>query len=226
MISVFEQTRAEARRQGVIQHAAFTVREFSALIRDAFRAQTELSSSCTEPWVWSLEAPIAAILLCAFWVRCSEEMGMWGFFFPGTYLVVIGLGGLAAWLIGREFIVVREWQRWRRGAAVFLILGLAVPIIASVVEAAWARYLLAHHTGFAFHVPGIQVVVTDGVSDLSQRRGLTFSRVLSNSDGRLMVMLHYTNEDTPPYVLFGALAAGALALKSRRSAACKPLVRV
>ena len=151
---------------------------------------------------------------------------MWGFFFPGTYLVVIGLGGLAAWLIGREFIVLREWRRWRRGAAVFLILGLAVPIAASVVEAAWARYLLAHDTGFAFHVPGIRVVVTDGVSDLSQRRGLTFSRVLSHSDGRLMVMLHHTNGDAPPYLLFGALAAGALALKSRRSVVCEPLVRV
>ena len=88
----------------------------------------ESAPSCSEPWIWSFEAPIAAILLYAFWVWRSEEMGMWGFFFPGTYLVVIGLGGLYAWLIGRECFVVRRWHRWGRAAIVFSVLGLALPI--------------------------------------------------------------------------------------------------
>jgi MYXO-CTERM domain-containing protein len=164
-----------------------------------------------------LEAPIAAILLYAFWVWRSEEMGMWGFFFPGTYPVVIALGGLGAWLIGRECVLVRRWHRWRRAAVVFSILGLAVPIAARMVESAWARYLSADDAGFAFRLPGIQVVVTDSVSGQRQK-GLTFSRVLTYSDGRPMVMLHHTDGDTPPYLLFGALAAGALALRSRRTA--------
>ena len=66
----------------------------------------------------------------------------------------------------------------------------------------------------------VGVVVADGVSDQSQRRGLTFSRVLTHSDGRPMTMIHHTNGDTPPYLLCGALVAGALALKSRRTAFC------
>ena len=217
MLSLFEQTRAETDRQGAIHRAAFAVRELSALIRDAFRAQMESAPSCREPWIWSLEAPIAAILLYAFWVWRSEEMGMWGFFFPGTYPVVIALGGLGAWVVGRECVLVWRWHRWRRAAVVFSILGLAVPISARMVESAWARYLLANDAGFAFHLPGIQVVVTDSVSGQRQK-GLTFSRVLTHSDGRPMVMLHHTDGDTPPYLLFGALVAGALALRSRRAA--------
>src|SRR5207302_658160 len=129
------------------------------------------------PWIWSLEAPIMALLLYSFWVWRCEEMGMWGFFFPGTYPVIMGLGGFAAWLIGRECVVVRAWHRWRRAAAVFLIFGLGVPVAARVAEEAWARYLLAHDARFAFRVPGIEVVVADGVSDRSRNRGLTFSRV-------------------------------------------------
>lgn len=82
MVSVFEQTRANASRQGVIHHAALTLRELSALICDAFRAQMKSAPSCGEPWIWSFEAPIAATLLYAFWVWRSEEMGVWGFFFP------------------------------------------------------------------------------------------------------------------------------------------------
>ena len=217
MLSLFEQTRSEADRQGAIHRAAFNVRELSALICDAFRAQMESVPSCREPWIWSLEAPIVAILLYAFWVWRSEEMGMWGFFFPGTYPVVIALGGLGAWVVGRECVLVWRWHRWRRAAVVFSILGLAVPISARMVESAWARYLLANDAGFAFHLPGIQVVVTDSVSGQRQK-GLTFSRVLTHSDGRPMVMLHHTDGDTPPYLLFGALVAGALALRSRRAA--------
>lgn len=72
--------------------------------------------------------------------------------------------------------------------------------------------------GFAFRLPGIQVVVTNDVSDQGRKQGLTFSRILMHPDGRPMMMLHHTNTDTPPYLLFGALAAGALALKSRRTA--------
>ena len=217
MVSVFEQTRANAGRKRAIRRAAFILREFSALAGDAFRAQTESRPSCGEPWIWSFEAPIAAILLYAFWVWRSEEMGVWGFFFPGTYVVVIGLGGLGAWLIGRECFLIGRWHRWRRAVIVFSILGLAVPIAARAVESAWARYLLAQDAGFAFHLPGIQVVVTDDVSDQGRMQGLTFSRILTHSDGRPMMMLHHTNGDTPPYLLFGALAAGALALKSRRT---------
>jgi MYXO-CTERM domain-containing protein len=164
-----------------------------------------------------LEAPIAAILVYAFWVWRSEEMGMRGFFFPGTYLVVIGLGGLSVWLIGRECVVVRRWYRWRRAVTIFFMLGLAVPIAARLVESAWARYMLDHDAGFAYHLPGIQVVVTDDVPSEGQK-GLTFSRILTHSDGRPMVMLHHTSGDTPPYLMFGALAAGALALRSRRTA--------
>jgi hypothetical protein len=218
MVSVFEQTRANAGRHGAIHRAAFILREISALICDASRAQMESAPSCGEPWIWSFEAPIVAILLYAFWVWRSEEMGVWGFFFPGTYLVVIGLGGLGAWVIGRECFVIGRWHRWRRAVIVFSVLGLALPIAARAVESAWARYLLAQDAGFAFHLPGIQVVVTDGLSDQGRKQGLTFSRIMTHSDGRPMMMLHHTNGDTPPYLLFGALAAGALALKSRRTA--------
>ncbi len=218
MTSVFEQTRADAARRGPIYRVTFILRELSALIWDAFGAQMESASSCGEPWIWSLEAPITAILLYAFWVWRSEEMGVWGFFFPGTYLVVIGLGGLSAWLIGRECLVIGRWHRWRRTVIVFFVLGLAVPIAERAVESAWAKYLLAQDAGFAFRLPGIQVVVTDDVSDQGQGKGLTFSRILTHSDGRSMMMLQHTNGDTPPYLLFGALAAGALALKSRRTA--------
>jgi hypothetical protein len=217
MLSVFERTKAEVDRRGVIRRAAFSVRELSALICDAFRAQVESAPTCSEPWIWSLESPIVAILLYAFWVWRSEEMGMWGFFFPGTWLVVIGLGGLGAWLIGRECVVVRKWHRWRRAVIVFSILGLGVPTAALVVESVWAKYMLAHDASFAFHLPGIQVVVTDDVPGQNQK-GLTFSRILTHSDGRPMVMLHHTSGDTPPYLLFGGLAVGALALRSRRTA--------
>lgn len=161
---------------------------------------------------------MAAILLYAFWVWRSQEMGMWGFFFPGTYVMVIGLGAPGAWLIGRECTVIGRWRRWGRVAVVFFSLGLALPISARVVESAWARYLLAHDANFSFHFPGMQVAVTDGVSDAGQKQGLTFSRILAHSDGRPMAMLHHTNRDAPPYLLFGALAAGALALRSRRTA--------
>src|SRR6266542_303765 len=153
MISVFEQTKAEAGGKSVGHRAAFIAREFSGLVRDAFQAQMQMVPASSEPWIWSLEAPITAILLYSFWIWRSEEMGMWGFFFPGTYLVIMGLGGLGVLLIGRECVVVRAWHRWRRAAAVFLILGLAVPIAARVVEEAWARYLLAHDASFAFRVP-------------------------------------------------------------------------
>ena len=218
MVSVFEQTRANAGRQVAIHGAAFILRELSALICDALRAQMESAPSCGEPWIWSFEAPIAAILLYVFWVWRSQEMGMWGFFFPGTYLVVIGLGGLGAWLIGRECLVIGRWHRCRRAVIVFSILGLAVPTLARAVESTWARYLLTRDATFAFHLPGIQVVVTDDVSDQGRKQGLTFSRIRTHSDGRPMMMLHHTNGDTPPYLLFGALAAGALARKSRRTA--------
>ena len=218
MISVFEQARKDAARHGAIRRTTFILRELFALICDAFRAQMESSPSCREPWIWSLEAPIAAILLYAFWVWRSEEMGVRGFFFPGTYLVVIALGGLGAWLVGRECLVIGRWHRWRRVVIVFLFLGLAVPNAVRAVESAWAKYLLVQDAGFAFRLPGIQVVVTDDLSNQDGGKGLTFSRILTHSDGRPMMMLHHTNGDTPPYLLFGALAVGALALKSRRTA--------
>jgi hypothetical protein len=223
MVSVFEQRKADAARQGAIHRARFILRELFGLICDAFHAQAESAPSYKqpsgkEPWLWSLEAPIAAILLYAFWVWRSQEMGMWGFFFPGTYLVVIALGGIGAWLIGRECLVVRRWYRWRRAAIIFFVLGLGLPVAARAVESVWARYLLAQDSGFAFRLPGIQVAITDEVSDHSHNQGLTFSRILTHSDGRPMVMLHHTNAGTPPYLFFGALAAGALALKSRRTA--------
>ena len=217
MVSVFEQAKAEAAGKGAGHSLTLIVHEFSGLVLDAFQAQMQMVPISSEPWIWSLEAPIAAILLYSFWVWRSEEMGMRGFFFPGTYLVVMGLGGLGAWIVGRECVVFR---RSRRALAVFLILGLTVPIAARVVEEGWARYLLAHDASFAFRVPGIEVVVADGVSDQSQRRGLTFSRVLMRSDGRAMTMIHYTNDNTPPYLLCGAVIAGALALESRRTALC------
>ena len=220
MVFVFEQRKAEAASKGLGHSVAFIAREFAGLVRDAFQAQMQVVPARNEPWIWSLEAPITAILLYSFWVWRSEEMGMWGFFFPGTYLLVLSLGGLGAWIIGRECVVVRAWHRWRRAAAVFLIFGFAVPIAARGVEEAWAKYLLAHDLNFSFRVPGIEVVVADAVPDQSQRRGLTFSRILTHHDGRPMTMIHHTNGNTPPYLLFGALVVGALALKSRRTALC------
>jgi hypothetical protein len=217
MVSVLEQAQEETVGRGAVYRATFVIRELSALILDAFRAQMESASSSSEPWIWSLEAPIAAIVLYAFWVWRSEEMGMHGFFFPGTYLVVVVLGSLSAWLIGRECAVIQRWHRWRRAAIVFSISALAVPLAARTVESAWASYALTHDAGFAFHLPGIQVAATDDLPNLEQK-GLTFSRILTHSDGRSMTLLQHTTKDTPPYLFLGAIAVGALAFRSRRTA--------
>jgi hypothetical protein len=45
-------------------------------------SRTSHPPPCGESWMWSLEAPIAAALLYAFWVWRAKEMGVWGFFFP------------------------------------------------------------------------------------------------------------------------------------------------
>ena len=82
MVSVFEQAKAEAAGKGAGHSLTFIVHEFSGLVLDAFQAQMQMVPISSEPWIWSLEAPIAAILLYSFWVWRSEEMGMRGFFFP------------------------------------------------------------------------------------------------------------------------------------------------
>ena len=217
MTSVFAQKWAEAGRDGAVRRAALALREISALICDAFRAQMESVPSSGEPWIWSMEAPAAAILLYSFWVWRLEESGIWGFFFPGTYVLVTALGALSAWIIGREFTLLRRRHAWRRVAIVFAVLGFALPMTVLGVESAWAKYLLARDAAFTFHLPGIQVAVTAGRPDLA-RKGLTFSRILTQPGGTRMVMLQHTGDSTPPYLFFGALAAGALALKSRRTA--------
>src|SRR3954466_9959870 len=76
MISVFEQRKAEGGGKGVVYRAVFVVREFSGLVRDAFRAQMQMAPGSREPWIWSVEAPITALLLYSFWVWRCEEMGM------------------------------------------------------------------------------------------------------------------------------------------------------
>jgi hypothetical protein len=100
----------------------------------------------------------------------------------------------------------------------FFIFALMVPVVARTAEEAWARFLLAGDATFTFSIPGIQVVAEEGTSDWSRTPGLTFSRVLTNSDGRVITMLHHTGGDTPPYLFCGAVLVAALAFWSRRTA--------
>jgi hypothetical protein len=171
MTAVFRQARAEACNENAAHRTGFYIREFSGLIRDALQLQTQTTGVSEEPWVWSLEASITAILLYSFCVWRAEEMGIWGFFFPGTYVLVAVLGGLGAWLVGRECAIIRSWHRWRRALAVFFIFALMLPAVARTAEEAWARFLLARDATFMFHVPGIMEILR-----LPRRRMLAFCR--------------------------------------------------
>src|SRR5258707_1174412 len=75
MISVFEQAHADASRKDRGLRFAFGIRELCGLIADVFRVQAQMADSCPEPWIWSLEAPVAAVLLYGFCVWRAEEMG-------------------------------------------------------------------------------------------------------------------------------------------------------
>lgn len=218
MTAVFRQARSQACNENAARRTSFYIREFTGLIWDALQLQILATGESEEPWVWSLEASITAVLLYSFCIWRAEEMGVWGFFFPGTYLLVTVVGGLGAWIVGRECAIIRSWHRWRRALVVFFIVALIVPIIARVAEEGWARLLLAGDPTFTYSIPGIQVVVEEGTSDWSRTPGLTFSRVLTNSDGRIMTMLHHTSGDTPPYLFFGAVLVAVLAFWSRRTA--------
>ena len=78
--------------------------------------------------------------------------------------------------------------------------------------------MLGRDSGYVYHLPGIQVTVSDSAADEGQQQGRTFSRVLTHDDGRPMMMIHHTDRNAPPYFLLGAVAVGILALRSRRTA--------
>lgn len=217
MTEVFQRAHADVCNQRLARRVVFCVRELSGLILDAFRAQTETTGGCREPWVWSLEGPVIALLAYAVCVWRAEEMGIWGFFFPGTYILVAVLGGLAAWIVGRNCMILRSWHQRKRALVIFFLCSLVLPIVARASEEAWARFLLARNSAFAFHLPGIQVVVEQGSAAQSQTPGLTFSRVLVAENGHTMTMLHHTDDHTPFYLFYGAVLAATLALWSRRT---------
>jgi hypothetical protein len=218
MTSVFRRARAEACKDRAARRMIFYSREFFGLARDAFHIQTQTATNSEEHWVWSLEASMTAILLYSVCVWRAEEVGIWGFFFPGTYLLVALLAGIGAWLVGRECAILRCLHRWKRALVFFLILALVVPAVIQSVEATWARFLLAGSGTFRFSVPGISVLVEPGTLDVSRTPGLTFSRLLTRSDGRIISMVHHTGAGTPPYLFGGGLLVAAMAFWSRRTA--------
>jgi hypothetical protein len=217
MVSVFRQAHADARRKHMGHRIAFCVREFSGLIGDAFQVQMQTAMSCPEPWVWSLEAPFAALILFGFCVWRAEEMGIWGFFFPGTYVLVAGIGGLAAWMIGRNCTFTRSRHHWKRGIAILSVFALILPIVTWGVEESWARFLLTRQAAFTFQIPGIDVVIEQGSMPQNTLTGLTFSRYLIDAHGHTMTMLHHTGGDTPLYLFYGAILTAMVAFWSRRT---------
>src|SRR5260370_3305371 len=162
MTAVFQQARADARNENVAGRTVFYLREFSGLITDAFQLQIQTTGTRNEPWVWSLETPVTAILLYSFCVWRAEEMGLWGFFFPGTYLLVALLGGVGAWLVGRECAIIRSWHRWRRALVFLFVFALIVAFVARATHDAWAGFLLSRDAPFALYRPGLAARVQPG----------------------------------------------------------------
>jgi hypothetical protein len=217
MISVFRDAKADVWKQSVRRRAAFCFREFHGLIRDAWRAQTQLSNACPEPWLWSFETPLVALLLFSLGVCFAQELGIWGFFFPGTYLIVAPLMGIGAWMVGRECTLMRWRRSWKQTLTVALVCTIGIPVAAKITKEGWTRLSLLRGDTLEYRLPGIDVSIHQG-EIMERQPGLTFSRTVNGSKGGVITMLHHTDAHTPPYLFFTGVLAMALALWSRRTA--------
>src|SRR5215216_1119962 len=90
MIDVLNRREAEARAGGVLRLVSFCVHETVGLMMGAASGHSTPVRS-TEPWLWSLEAPAMTVTFYALGVVAAHEFGLWGFFFPATYIVAIAL---------------------------------------------------------------------------------------------------------------------------------------
>jgi len=220
MIDVLNHREAEARAGGVLRHVSFCVHETCGLITGAIRCHYTPPRP-TEPWLWSLEAPAMTVTFYALGVVAAHEFGLWGFFFPATYIVAIAVIGAGAWIAGRTCTLVR--QRRRHYAVVgtaLLISMLIIPGSLRLLEDVRTAALLERQdAGVAFAFPGIQVASLRGAIAPPHIAGLTFSRVLGNGP-TAVTLVHHRELTAPPYVALGALLAGSVAFVSRRRVSC------
>ena len=218
MAFVFEQAWADARARGVLTVITFGLRECIGLIVQACRLHFSARGDRGESWLRSLEAPVVVGVLYAVGVAAAQELGVWGFFFPVTYVVAIVLVATAAWIAGRSPSTPGGLPRARSLGLATVLFVLVMAWSVRATEDAWARRVLSQHTRVAFTIPGIQVSSEDGVAPPPRVPGLTFSRVVGNDRGNALTLLHHRDHSSPPYLAVGGLCAALAAFISRRRA--------
>jgi hypothetical protein len=222
MIQVFEEARAQARQQSLRGRIAFHFREVFGLLADVFRAHLEVAASSPESWFRSIEAPITGAILFSFWIGQMQELGVHGFFFPGTYAVVAIVGSIAVWTAARQCRFVSSQRNLRRAIVVALLCGAAVPVAAKGAEEAWVRFIAHRERPFHYRLPGLEVTahiahLQDRNPGLPDRKGLTFRRIVELPNDMTMTMIHHRDRNAPSYTVLGGILAAALALWSRRT---------
>jgi hypothetical protein len=216
MIDVFEQARREARARGRTARLSWYMREIIGLAADVVRAWLTAAPH-PEPWIWSLEAPAIAVAMYALGVTAAHEFGLWGFFYPATYVATLGVIVAAAWFAGRTCTLRRPRRSARALAAGVLLSLFLVPASIRALEDARSAKLLRTGATTSFVMPGMQVTTLPGASQPRHVPGLTFSRTFADETGAI-TLVHHRDSTAPPYLALGALLAGFTAFVSRRRA--------
>jgi hypothetical protein len=215
MTSVHEQGLADARMNGAGGRIWFGIREVFGVLGDVVRCRWTREPS-GEAWIRSLEAPGLALTFYALGLVSAHELGLWGFFFPSSYGLLVGMIAGTAWMIGRTCTMFRTR---RRAMPLSLALAMSVVIIPGMLrvleDTRLAAVLAQRQAAISFSLPGIEVRSFSGAVDAPHRTGLTFSRVVT--DGRTaMTFVHHRQPLAPPYEALGAVVTGAIAFASRR----------
>ena len=220
MLDVLSQREAEARAGGGLRLLSFCVHETFGLITGA-ASDHGIPARSTELWLWSLEAPAMTVTFYALGVVAAHEFGLWGFFFPATYIVAIAVIAVGAWIVGRTCTLVRQRRRHYAVVATALVMSmLIIPGSLRLLEDARAAALLKRpdaEVTFAF--PGLHVTSFRKAIDPPPTAGLTFSQVFKQGP-TAMTLVHHRESTAPPYVALGALLAGSVAFVSRRRVSC------
>ncbi|SPE31966.1 conserved hypothetical protein [Candidatus Sulfopaludibacter sp. SbA3] len=148
MLAVFAEARGAAR------HGAwFCLREFAGLAAGAVREWNRLALRSPESWVRSLEAPLLVFVLYRLGLHINREVHVHGLlFFPGSYLLIAVLCGIAAWIVGRNCTLFQP-RRFLLTVVVAVACLVAIPFAVKVTERAWLDHLFDSSGGFHYSVP-------------------------------------------------------------------------
>lgn len=216
MLDVFQEAHAASRHK-----LWFCLREFAGLAAGAALASPE-------PWLRSLEAPLLVFVLYRLGFHIGRDLRVHGLlFFPGSYLLIAALCGIAAWIVGRNCTLLQP-RRLLLTVAVAVACLLAIPFAVKATERAWIEHLLNTSGSSHYRLPGVSVTIEShdrlplppGAhwTEFIQRKGTNWTEIIQrNTDGRCLSILHNTTQDTPPYGWIAGFLFMAVALYARRT---------